>query len=236
MKKSTILIILIFLGAVSLYSQQITNITQTSNIHERNATWSPNGEWIAYISDKTGIEEVWLMRPDGTTQTQLTRAKSIDSGAYRYELKWSPNSKYLVNSDNARNLNLIDVFAKTEKTIFHSSTYSIRDFGWSNDNNWIVYSVINQQNISVIYLYSLKNNTIHKVTSEFYNSRSPVFSKCGKYLFFVSDRDFNAKINSLEWNHAYLEMSKIYGICLQNDVPSPFLDIIDYNNIYDDDK
>ena len=224
---------MIFLIGVSLYSQQINNITKTSNIHERNATWSPNGEWIAYISDKTGTEEVWLMRPDGTSKTQLTRAKNIEKGTYRYELEWSPNSKYLLNSDNARNLTLIDVFAKTEKMIFHSATYAVREFSWSNDNNWIAYSAINQQGISVIYLYSLKSASEHQVTSEFYNSRNPVFSKDGKYLFFTSDRDFNAKINSLEWNYAYLEMSKIYGICLQNDVPSPFLDIIDYNNVDD---
>jgi tricorn protease len=222
-------IVMLLLISLPLYSQQINNITKTSGIHERNATWSPNGEWIAYISDKTGTEEVWLMRPDGTSQTQLTRTKNIDSGAYRYELVWSPNSKFLLNSDNARNLNVIDVLAKTERTIFHSNTFSIRDFSWSEDNNWVTFSVINQNGMSIIYLYSWKNNKPHQITSEFYNSRTPVFSKDGKYLFFVSDRDFNARINSLEWNHAYLEMSKIYGICLQNDIPSPFLDIIDYN-------
>ncbi|MCL2039802.1 MAG: PDZ domain-containing protein [Bacteroidetes bacterium] len=221
-------IIILFLISASLYSQ-ITNITKTAGIHERNATWSPDGEWIAYISDKSGTEEVWLMRPDGSSKTQLTKAKHIDSGAYRYELLWSPDSKYLLNSDNARNLNLIDVFAKTERTISQSKTFAIRDFNWANDNNWVAFSVQNPQNIKIIYLHSLKNNKTYQITTEFYNSYNPVFSKCGKYLFFVSDRDFNAKINSLEWNHAYLEMSKIYAICLQNDIPSPFMDFIDYN-------
>jgi tricorn protease len=223
-------IIILFLFSFSLYSQITTNITNTSGIHERNAIWSPNGEWIAYISDKTGTEEVWIMRPDGSSKTQITQSKNINDtnntncGAYRYELLWSPNSKYLLNSDNARNLNLIDVFAKTEKTIFHSATYTPRDFTWSHENNWIAFTKTYPQGIKVIMLYSVKNEKSYQITSEFYNSESPVFSKDGKYLFFVSDRDFNAKINSLEWNHAYLEMSKIYGICLQNDIPSPLND------------
>jgi tricorn protease len=206
-----------------------TNITNTSGIHERNATWSPNGEWIAYISDKTGTEEIWLMRPNGSSQTQLTKVKHVDSGAYRYELLWSPDSKYLLNADNTRNLNLIDVVARTEKVIFHSATYTPRDFSWSPDNKWIAYSMVNPQNIGIINLYSLKDEKSYQVTNEFYSSESSVFSRDGKYLFFCSDRDFNARINSLEWNHAYLEMAKIYGICLQKDANSPFMLFTDYN-------
>ena len=30
------------------------NLTQTSNAHERDAVWSPDGKWIAYNSDATG--------------------------------------------------------------------------------------------------------------------------------------------------------------------------------------
>ncbi|MCK5740560.1 PD40 domain-containing protein, partial [bacterium] len=30
------------------------NLTKTSDVHERNCTWSPDGKWIAYISDETG--------------------------------------------------------------------------------------------------------------------------------------------------------------------------------------
>jgi len=221
----------IFIISTSTSNEQsiTTNITKSSGIHERNATWSPNGEWIAYISDKTGTEEIWLMRPDGTSQIQITKAKHSDSSAYRYELSWSPNSKMLLNSDNVRNLTLIDIFAKTERTIFHSKTFAVRDYTWSHENNWVAFSVQMPTGNKIINLYSLKNNKIYQITTEFYNSHGPVFSKDGKYLFFISDRDFSAKLNSLEWNHAYLEMSKIYGICLQNDEPSPMMNFVDIN-------
>ena len=51
---------------------------------------------------------------------------------------------------------------------------------------------------------------------------SPCFSGDGKYLFFVSNRDFNPIYSSTEWNHAYQDMARIYFITLNKDVANPF--------------
>lgn len=40
--------------------------------------WSPDGRYLAYSSDRTGDTELFLMRSDGTAQTQLTRSKGPD--------------------------------------------------------------------------------------------------------------------------------------------------------------
>ncbi len=60
------------------------------------------------------------------------------------------------------------------------------------------------------------------VTDAWYNSGDPAFSDDGKYLFFVSDRDFDPVYSSTEWNHAYLAMSRVYFVTLSKDVKSPF--------------
>ena len=41
------------------------NLTKTSNAHERDAVWSPDGKWIAYISDATGENELYVRSQDG---------------------------------------------------------------------------------------------------------------------------------------------------------------------------
>ena len=72
------------------------NLTRTAGVHERNATWSPDGRWIAYVSDATGEDEVWIRPQDGSgTPVQLT------SGAdtYKYEIAWSPDSKSIAWTD-----------------------------------------------------------------------------------------------------------------------------------------
>jgi tricorn protease len=60
------------------------------------------------------------------------------------------------------------------------------------------------------------------VTDGWYDSNSPSFGRDGKFLFFISDRDFNPVYSATEWNHAYLAMSRVFFVTLAKDTPSPF--------------
>ena len=44
------------------------NLTKTSGVDERNAKWSPNGKYIAFISDKTGEDEVYIIPQNGSAK------------------------------------------------------------------------------------------------------------------------------------------------------------------------
>ncbi len=193
-------------------------LTATSGVHERNAVWSPDGKWIAYISDESGEDEVYVMKPDGSEKTQLTK----NSKSYRYELKWSPDSKYLLHSDKTLSLYIIDVENKNVKTIARSKAWEIRDFYWSPDGKYAACTNFCEDFMTYIDVYSVKTGETYTVTDRFFNSHSPEFSEDGKYLFFVSDRTFNPGINKVEWNFYYTSMSKIYGITLEKDTESPF--------------
>ena len=52
------------------------NLTNTPGVHERNSKWSPDGSWIAYISDQSGEDEIYIKNQDGTGEAkQLTRRR-----------------------------------------------------------------------------------------------------------------------------------------------------------------
>ncbi|HOK37405.1 MAG TPA: PDZ domain-containing protein [Bacteroidales bacterium] len=197
----------------------IRNITNSSGAHDRNPVWSPDGKYIAYISDKNGEYQIFIQSPDKPgSEIQLT---NFDSG-YIYSLKWSPDSKKILFHNKKLELNFIDIETKIITTVHQSSIWEINNYNWSPDNNWIAFSDKDVSRISKVWLYNIPKNTKYLVTSEWFESFEPVFSSDGKYLFFVSNRDFNPIYSSVEWNVAYKDMSRIYFVTLSKLAESPF--------------
>ena len=58
----------------------IRNLTDTTGVHEQNPTWSPDGKWVAYLSDRTGEFEVYLRPQKGGDEMRITS----DGDCYRY--------------------------------------------------------------------------------------------------------------------------------------------------------
>src|SRR5262249_2928326 len=82
------------------------NLTDTPGVHERNATWSPDGKWVAFVADASGEDEVWVTRSDGGGKPrQVTKG----GDTYKYEIAWSPDSKKVLWSDKKLRLKYVDV-------------------------------------------------------------------------------------------------------------------------------
>ncbi len=195
------------------------NLTATSGVHERDAKWSPDSKWIAYIGDATGEDEIYITAPDGSGKTtQLTK----DGANYKYQLEWSPDSKKIMWSDRQQQLNYVVVESKRVTVADKSDVWEIGDYVWSTDSKWIAYTKQTDQDMSRIYMYSVEKETVSPVTDEWYTSGSPEFSADGKYLFFVSNRSFSPTYGWLEWNHIYQNMAKPYLVTLSKDTKSPF--------------
>lgn len=195
------------------------NLTETSGVHERNAQWSPDGKWIAYISDATGEDELYIRSQDGEgTPTQLT----TNSDTYKYSFAWSPDSKKILWSDKMQRLRYIDIESKKITDVEQTLDGELRDFDWSPDSRWIAYTLPRFQTTSIIVIYNVATAKKEEVTDDWFDSGSPVFSNDGKYLTFVSARDFNPTHSWTEWNHAYTNMYKVYITPLKKSTPSPF--------------
>jgi tricorn protease len=195
------------------------NLTNSPGVHDRNSKWSSDGKWIAYISDATGEDEIYIIPQDGSAlPTQLTK----NSDNYKYQILWSPDAKNILWADRAQRLRYIDIDSKTVHEVAQSKAFEFGDYSWSPDSKWITYVKPEDDWMSRIYIFSLENKKEYEVTDKWYSSGQPTFSSDGKYLFFVSDRDFNPTYSQTEWNHAYQDMSRIYFVTLAKDVESPF--------------
>lgn len=195
------------------------NLTNSSGAHDRNPVWSPDGKYIAYISDKSGEYQIYIQKPDKPeSEIQLTEF----STGYIYRLMWSPDSKKIMWHNKMLELNFINVDTKEISNVHTSTIWEINNYCWSPDNNWIAFADQDSAKVSQVYLYDIKKDETHRVTTVWYDSYNPVFSSDGKYLFFISNRDFNPVYSTTEWNIAYKDMSRIYFLTLINDIPSPF--------------
>ena len=59
--------------------------------------FSPDGKWIAFISDRQGSENVWVMHPDGTGVKQVSKDPNSDFTSP----SWAPEGMYILVSKEA---------------------------------------------------------------------------------------------------------------------------------------
>ncbi|MBR2072552.1 MAG: PD40 domain-containing protein, partial [Alistipes sp.] len=126
------------------------NITRTSGANERGAKWSPDGKWIAYISDRTGETEVWLQGEDGEPQ-QLTKG----SDTYIRQVIWSPDSKTLLYTDRKNRLVAVDVASKSKQTLMQNPNGEPSGVAYSPDSKWLTYTKSADNDMSVVYVYNI---------------------------------------------------------------------------------
>jgi tricorn protease len=195
------------------------NLTSSSNAHDREGYWSPDGKWIAYLSDASGEYEIYIIKQDGSAPpVQLT------SGAdtYKYTIHWSPDSKKILWSDRMLRLQYIEIDTKKITLVEKSKTGEFNSYDWSPDSRWIAYSRTLENDMQQIVLFNVSDGAKHDVTDQWFSSDQPTFSRNGKYLIFTSDRTFDPIYSNVEWNYAYENMTKLYLVTLAKDTPSPF--------------
>ena len=210
------------------------NLTKTPGVAERTPSWSPDGRWIAYFSDKTGEYELFVTQSDGRGETkQLTK----DGKCFRYDPVWSPDSKHIVYTDKtgAIYLHTIDGETKLVDTDPYSDQADVR---WSHESSWLTYSIASDEKnpVSTVYIYNVAEGTRHKVTSGFFNSASPTFDKEGDFLYFYSARAFtDPDYEDVGNSFIYADTEVILAVPLRKDVELPMMPESDEEE-WDDEK
>jgi len=201
------------------------NVTRTPGSREKNAAWSPDGRWIALISDRTGEEQLYLVDQRGENEwRQLTKG----TFGYTNQPVWSPDSKSLIFSDKYMKLYLVDAASGKTTVIGHSDfddaweRWGVMDYVWSPDSRWIAYTSQTANMNEAIYLYDTEHNTTVKLTDDMTEDWSPSFSPDGQYLYFLSNRTFNPIMGRQDQNHIFLKLARPYMFLLHADERSPF--------------
>ena len=197
----------------------IRNLTHSPGVREQHVAWSPNGQWIAYVSDRTGEDEIYVAPQDG-----LAAEEQITSGhkGFMFQPAWSPDSTKIAWADKDLKLWYVDVKEKKPVEVDRGKYGEIQNYNWSPDSKWLAYDKNLESGYSVVYLYGLADRKITAVTSTLDNSYSAVFDPDKRYLYFLSDRDYNEVLGNIDFEFANPKTTRVYVATLTADEPSPF--------------
>lgn len=199
---------------------EVRNLTDSQGVRELAPLWSPDGRWVAYLSDRSGEYEVYVRPSDGTGEE---RRVTTDGDIWRFPIAWSPDSRMLAYGDKKQRLRYVEVATGKTIDVDRATRSDITYYNWSPDNRWIAYTKLGDNQFSEIWVYSLASDKTQKLCGGMTSDTSPVFDPKGRYLYFLSNRDFNLTFSSWEFNYLYTNPTRVYVGLLAADGPALFL-------------
>ncbi len=195
------------------------NLTQSSDAHDREVSWSTDGKRLAYVSDRTGEEEIYIQPQDGSAPgSALTR----DSHARYSNLRWAADDKRVAFSDQTGRLYVVDIATKQRVSVAKDPIELAPDYQWSPDGRFLSYSLNEANGFSSIYIWSVADATSRRVTPEFFNAQSPAWAPDGELLYFLSNREYQPLISSIEFEFATDRQAGIFALALNKSVKNPY--------------
>jgi tricorn protease len=196
---------------------EIRNISHTPAAREISASFSPDGQQVAYLSDASGEYEIYVRPSDGSG---AARRVTQDGHIWRFPPVWSPDGKRMAYGDKLNRLRVVDM-ATGRSVDADTATVGneITDYVWSPDSKHVVYVKTDVTGLQRLWHYAI-DGSAEQLTKGDFDASNPVFDPQGRYLYFVSNRDHNLSFSSYEFNYLYTNATRIYAATLAADGPA----------------
>lgn len=187
-----------------------------SSSREFSPSWSPDGNTIAFMSDKSGEDRIYTMPQMGGDWTEVATPKDLKITNFG----WSPNGKMLGFGTTANDFYIFDLDSKKATKVL-SSEFGMNSADWSPDSNWIAYVNTGPNLAGATFLYNIKEAKTYQITDGYYTDTGVAFDQNGKFLYLISQRVFNPTPSDFEFQINMTDSQRVYVIPLAADTPNP---------------
>jgi dipeptidyl aminopeptidase/acylaminoacyl peptidase len=155
-------------------------------------TWSPDGKSIAFISNMSGRNNLWLVPAKGGWPIQLTVSDQRQTAP-----AWSPDGKWIAyqsDYDGDEQWDIFLVSPKTGKVVNLTQTREIAEINptWSPDGRYLAYEVKPKTSAAYeIDVYDMVLREVKHITSNTPQDKgnyNPIWSKDGAYIVYTQDQ------------------------------------------------
>jgi eukaryotic-like serine/threonine-protein kinase len=116
----------------------VPNRLISSSRRQDSPQFSPDGKWIAFVSDRTGSEEIWVCDRDGSNERKVTSMGHTHTGTPR----WSPDGRWIAfdsEREGSPHIFIVSAAGGSARQLT-SGTYADIVPSWSRDGNSIYFA------------------------------------------------------------------------------------------------
>ena len=198
---------------------------ERSGTRYRFTQWLNDGKRLVTLSDANGEEALEIHTRDGSAD--VVRLDTLDIGHVR-DLSVCPQTgddknDRLLLVNNRFELLHIDLETQEMRVLDKSRHQNIQGAIWSPDGEWCAYSFPSTETTRSIKLCQIETGETWLVTQPEFNDFSPAWDPDGKYLYFLSSREFNPVYDALHFDLGFPSAMRPLLITLQKSLGNPFV-------------
>ena len=167
----------------------ITRIAPDKMVSRNDAPkWSADGKYIAFISDRSGRDEVWISESESKNAKKITDLDN-EKGA----LVWTPDSKLLLYTAGDKKLYSYSVADGKTTTITSTDLGRLGSVSVSPDSTWVTFSKQDRTVRTHVYIAPIGGGEERHISDDslLYSENNAVWTADGRYLVFTSSEGTN---------------------------------------------
>lgn len=206
-------------------STRLVSIGAPGDARIRQAARSHDGNWVYAISDASGEPSIWRYSATGGSEAEQMTNVASTLGSFLE----SPDGRFIAYGDGNDGLWLLNTENRDSTQIINDSSagFEFTDMEWSANSQLLAVTHVEKgSNRSRVLLRDVDAGRQMYLTSDKYESYRPAFSQDGQWLYYLSNRNFDASGNGVwqdrDFGPSFDNRAGVFARPLTEDATFPF--------------